>query len=69
VCLASKGNVVIYKVKLCTRKAWLDPVPIEKDWRLKDWQKIDNRISLAKEAQDLLGLEDEEITAWTITIS
>ncbi len=57
-----------YFVRLCTGERWYDPVPLDKDWKLKQYQDPDIRVTLVDDAAAILNIPVSEVRAWVVRV-
>jgi hypothetical protein len=57
-----------YFVKLCTNTGWQEPIPFDRDWKLKQYQDPEIRITLIDDAAAQLNVEYKDVWAWVVRV-
>lgn len=57
-----------YFVKLCTDKGWQEPIAFDRDWKLKQYQDPDIRITLIDDAAAQLNVAYNDVWAWVVRV-
>jgi hypothetical protein len=57
-----------YFVRLCTDAGWQEPVSFDRDWKLKQYQDPDIRITLIDDAAVQLNVPMNQVRAWHVDV-
>lgn len=57
-----------YFVRLCTEIGWQEPVSFDRDWKLKQYQDPDIRITLIDDAAAQLNIPMNQVRAWHVDV-
>lgn len=57
-----------YFVKLCTNNGWHEPISFDRDWKLKQYQDPDIRITLIDDAAAQLNVAYNDVLAWVVRV-
>ena len=57
-----------YFVKRCTNVGWQEPIAFDRDWKLKQYQDPDIRITLVNDAAAQLNVAYNDVLAWVVRV-
>lgn len=57
-----------YFVKLCTNNGWQEPIPFDREWKLKQYQNPDIRMTLVDDAAAQLNVATIDVWAWVVRV-
>ena len=57
-----------YYIKLCTDAGWQEPIVLDRDWKLKQYQDPDIRITLIDDAASILNVAMSQVYGWVVRV-